>query len=266
MSLSTQLRPVAHRPSAALGVRVLAVITATLILLGFAQAAEAAASGTVIPSQGVNLRSGPGTNYKIVGSARKGERLSLSCYSMGNAQTGKYGTSKIWYRMTNGKYVADAYIYTGTNKAVTGKCGTSTPKPPPAPSIYKRTDDFVNKYKNRAWDYDGAYGAQCVDLFNYFNRDVVKAGFIPVSYAYQLYAKAPTSKYQKLGPKATPRKGDVAVYNSGVSRYGTGHVAIVLKVVNGSTLQVIDQNWVGPKATIHNIGKGSLTGYLRPKI
>lgn len=266
MSQRFQSRSGEHRPARVVRWRLLAAVVIAMLMVGFAQPAEAAATGTVIPNEGVNFRSGPGTSYKIVGTAKKGAKLKLECYTTGNSQKGIYGSSTIWYRLAKDKYIADAFIYTGSNKPVTGKCGGSKPKPPSTPSIYKKTDDFVAKHKNRAWDYDGYYGAQCVDLFNYFNRDVVRAGFVPVTYAHQLYAKAPASKYQKLGANATPRKGDVAIYNSHVSSYGTGHVAIVLKVVNGSTLQVIDQNWSGPKATIHNIGKRNLTGYLRPKI
>lgn len=39
-------------------------------------------------------------------------------------------------------------------------------------------DAFVAKWTGVAADFDGAYGAQCVDLFEYYNRDVVGQTFV----------------------------------------------------------------------------------------
>ena len=66
-------------------------------------------------------------------------------------------------------------------------------------------DAFVNRWNGSYADYDGAYGAQCVDLFNYYNRDVVKAPRIAVNYAAQLFGAAPSSHYE-LSPGVTPQR------------------------------------------------------------
>lgn len=34
--------------------------------------------------------------------------------------------------------------------------------------------DFMNKYMGKYVDYDGAYSAQCVDLFRQFNKEVLE--------------------------------------------------------------------------------------------
>ena len=125
-------------------------------------------------------------------------------------------------------------------------------------------DSFVRRWTNRYADYDGRYGAQCVDLFNFYNRDVVHAGFAPVTYAYQLYNTYDHSRYTRLSASATPRKGDVAIWNQTSSNPG-GHVAILLSK-SGSTLRVFTQN-PGP-AHIGNLtttNPGRLLGYLRPR-
>lgn len=124
------------------------------------------------------------------------------------------------------------------------------------------TDAFVDQWNGKYADYDGLYGAQCVDLFNYFNRDVVHARFASVDYAYQLYDTYDTSKYTKLAANATPRKGDVAIWNSNLpGSGGAGHVAIVLSI-SGSTLTIFTQN---PGAShIGTLSTAYLRGYLRP--
>lgn len=124
-------------------------------------------------------------------------------------------------------------------------------------------DGFVSQWNGRYADYDQAHGAQCVDLFNFYNRDVVGAPRIGVQGAAQLYAAAPGSHYDKLPAGATPRKGDVAVWGaSWPYGGGHGHVAVVL-ADQGGNIQVLTQN---PGATkIASMTKSHLTGYLRPK-
>jgi hypothetical protein len=128
-------------------------------------------------------------------------------------------------------------------------------------------DTFVTNFDGHCVDFDGLYGAQCVDLFSYYNRDVVGAAFVSVDYAYQIWNAHDTSKYDQVSASATAHKGDVAIYDSSLpGSGGAGHVAIVLADVNGSTLNVFDQNNpVGACSQVHNFSKSHLLGYLRPK-
>lgn len=133
-----------------------------------------------------------------------------------------------------------------------------------------RVDAFVSAYNGRAVDFDGVYGAQCVDLFNFYHRDTLGIGAIPwTPYAYQLWTRNDlgpiNSNYDKVSPGAAAQKGDVAVYSSDLpGSYGAGHVAIVL-ADRGSTLDVFHQNWGGAYAHTQSISKGNLLGYLRPR-
>lgn len=123
-------------------------------------------------------------------------------------------------------------------------------------------DGFVAQWNGKYADYDGAYGAQCVDLFNFYNRDVVGAPRIGVGTAAQLYGVAPASHYEKLPANAGPRKGDVAVWGSSWPYSSAGHVAIVL-ADQGGNIQVLTQN---PGATkVSSMTKAHLSGYLRPR-
>lgn len=127
-----------------------------------------------------------------------------------------------------------------------------------------KVDEFVARWNGRCADFDGYYGAQCVDVFSYYNRDVVGAARYPVPLAHQIWGSYDTSKYVRVAASSAPRKGDVAIWGTSWGA-GAGHVGIVLADVNGSTMQVLDQNNpTGSCTRVHNVSKSGLLGYLRP--
>jgi hypothetical protein len=204
----------------------------------------------------------------------KGSRLTLSCYQRGQNVRGYFspwmpngGWSNLWYRVSDGYYVADVDIDTGSNNPVTGPCAPApVVVPAPASGLAAKVDAFVTRYTNKYVDYDGRFGAQCVDLFNFYNRDVIGAGFVSVDLAWQLYAAAPTAKYDKLPANATPRKGDVAIWASNKpASKGGGHVAIVLSVPSAGSITVFEQNAQGSPSVVRTESTAYLTGYLRPR-
>lgn len=69
----------------------------------------------------LNVRSGPGTGYAVVGSVADGATVRITCQARGTAVTGTYGTSTLWDRIGNG-YIADAYVYTGADGQVAPTC------------------------------------------------------------------------------------------------------------------------------------------------
>ncbi|MFJ9818903.1 SH3 domain-containing protein [Streptomyces sp. NPDC101151] len=78
---------------------------------------------SVAPGVRLNVRSGPGTNYNLVRVLPEGAKVHIYCQSPGTAITGPYGTSKIWDNISNGEYVSDAYVQTGTDGYVAARCG-----------------------------------------------------------------------------------------------------------------------------------------------
>jgi hypothetical protein len=82
------------------------------------------ASGTVNTTSGVNLnvRSGASTSYSIVGSVADGAHVTIYCQKNGQSITGTYGTSKIWNRIGTGRFIPDAYTYTGSDGRVAPDC------------------------------------------------------------------------------------------------------------------------------------------------
>lgn len=85
--------------------------------LGLTQAVvDANGGGTV------NKRSGPGTGYAIVGSVADGATVGVACSANGTTHTGRWGTTSLWNRLTDGTWVTDAYLWTGVNGPVNGWC------------------------------------------------------------------------------------------------------------------------------------------------
>jgi len=71
-------------------------------------------SGTVDTSgTPLTVRSGPGTGYASVGTVADGAKVTIACQTSGTSVTGTYGTSTIWDRIGSGRFIADAYVYTG---------------------------------------------------------------------------------------------------------------------------------------------------------
>ncbi|MER6757983.1 N-acetylmuramoyl-L-alanine amidase [Micromonospora echinofusca] len=78
-------------------------------------------SGTV-NTEGVslNVRSGPGTGYSVVGSVADGTTVSIYCQAVGTTVTGPYGTTNVWDRIGTNRYVSDAFVLTGHDGFIPG--------------------------------------------------------------------------------------------------------------------------------------------------
>ncbi|KAK9353580.1 hypothetical protein V1523DRAFT_425925 [Lipomyces doorenjongii] len=78
-------------------------------------------SGYAITGDTVNCRSGPGTSYSVVKTYNKGQDVSITCQAPGTDVNG----DNLWDKTSDGCYVADYYVSTGTTGYVTSKCGGS---------------------------------------------------------------------------------------------------------------------------------------------
>ena len=130
-------------------------------------------------------------------------------------------------------------------------------------------NEFVNKMKAQGGiDKDGAYGKQCMDLYNYYMVNVIglqdgKTGascaknILNNSYVMQNVERI--NNYLDF----IPQKGDIAVWTGGTY----GHVAICLGVGDVNTFKSLDQNWQSQKLTeeTHNYTYLAPLVFLRPK-
>ena len=70
----------------------------------------------------LNVRSGPGTGYSVVGTLADGSGVTIQCQTDGTSVTGTFGTSKIWNRIGSGRFIPDAYTQTGSDSRVAPDC------------------------------------------------------------------------------------------------------------------------------------------------
>jgi hypothetical protein len=145
-----------------------------------------------------------------------------------------------------------------------------TPKQEAAMGGANAAQNFITQYNNKYLDYDGAYGAQCVDLYNFYATKF--AGADPmmgrVGYAADIFNNYDARAFNRL-PAGNGRMGDVAVFNFGPGT-PSSHVAIVVGDNGNGTLRVLQSNATpqgsAGNSVISNISKATLMGYLRPKM
>jgi hypothetical protein len=58
--------------------------------------------------------------YEVSQPLVPGRVYYLYCWQYGESIRGPLGTTSLWYRVSNGGYVSDAFLYTGTNSAIPG--------------------------------------------------------------------------------------------------------------------------------------------------
>ncbi|MFD8814715.1 peptidase [Streptomyces sp. NPDC059627] len=95
------------------------------MLLGSAATANAAASlryYAIAPGVRLNVHSGPGTSYSITRVLPEGAQVPIYCQTPGTSVSGYYGTSNIWDNISNGEFVSDAYVNTGSDGYVADRC------------------------------------------------------------------------------------------------------------------------------------------------
>lgn len=132
-------------------------------------------------------------------------------------------------------------------------------------------DQFFQQWNGKGADFDGAYGFQCMDLAEFYNRDVVGAPRIGGNaidawnrYSPQHYNKIPNIANE---PTNYPQKGDLVVWGQYPGLTGPfGHIGIC-KSANNYAFVSFDQNWpVNSLPHFQNHNFNGVIGWLRPKV
>lgn len=134
-----------------------------------------------------------------------------------------------------------------------------------------KIDDWIMATVGKKVDFDGAFGAQCVDLFRDYNKRVFgnpHTGAVEgAKDLYLNYEKMPEEKkyYKRLGKSAKLVTGDVLVFGATQSnKYG--HVAIYIGEVLDSMLLVYEQDGFKQDGARFKIrSRENLLGVLRNK-
>lgn len=102
--------------------------------------------------------------------------------------------------------------------------------------------EFVQKHKGNRRDPDGVWGAQCMDLFRLYEKELGFPRSPGVKIAAQVWEHHNPELWEKVPytPGAFPAPGCVVIWDR---RYGgTGHIAVSLEGCTQNKLVVISQN------------------------
>jgi hypothetical protein len=109
-------------------------------------------------------------------------------------------------------------------------------------------DQFVATHTGKYLDYDGHFGAQCVDLIDFY---LVQVLGIPIAWANAVDWYGKDAAFERWtrniwgNPTSRPSRGSIVVWGAN-ARAGTGiygHIAICTDPGNGLSFTSFDQNW-----------------------
>ena len=102
--------------------------------------------------------------------------------------------------------------------------------------------EFIRKYLGKKVDFDGAFGAQCVDLYRRYCADVLDVPQSPaVEGAKDIFRKPGALGVTAEAEKAAYVPGDVLVWD-GTNTNKYGHVAILVAVFDERHFVVLEQD------------------------
>lgn len=139
-------------------------------------------------------------------------------------------------------------------------------------SKYISVEEFRNAVIGKGIDVDGAYGVQCVDLFNYFNKIVNDGVYIncsPSGYAKSIYENRYNNDalnyYEDIG-NGSMQPGDWAIWgNCDIAPYS--HIAMFIRDNGNGTGVFLGQNQNDDRNACEiNLPYRGKIGALRPKI
>jgi hypothetical protein len=146
------------------------------------------------------------------------------------------------------------------------------------------TDDFVEEWNGRNLNvnganinFDGRYGTQCMDLWNYWWLELELTGIprhVDAAGVWEDFKGKHYDYFDGIFPNRPAKKGDIFIYNRKAWGTGYGHIGVVLSD-NGDTITVLETNGLGDgfeddymnqygsPPRIHTWPKTNLYGYLR---
>lgn len=127
---------------------------------------------------------------------------------------------------------------------------------------------WITANTNRYLDYDGAYGAQCVDLYDFYTTGFVGGGAPMVGYADEIWQNHDPRAYQQISANQGTQMGDVAVWGKGGAT-PMSHVGIIIQDMGNGFVKTLSNNATSAGSTgtsaVVTISKANLLGYLRPR-
>lgn len=186
-----------------------------------------------IKENNVNCRTGPTTNDNVVRQYNQGDDVTLVCQTKGTSING----DTTWGKTSDGCFVADWLIQTGTSDFVVAACDAGTAPPPPASN-----GDGYCKTVNAA-------GLALIKEFEGFVPNVYNdpVGYPTVGYGH--LCKSSGCAEVKYGFPLSEETG-TALLNDDIPNY-TSCMADALKVA------INDNQWAALTSFTYNMGCGA---------
>lgn len=148
--------------------RIGAVLAAPTLVVTVAAGIANAATGTVgTAGEALTERSAPTADAASAGSLANGSSVTISCQTYGQDVSGHYGTSQIWDQLSNGDYVSDTYVYTGSSGLVAPLCAGATAEAAArwasAEVGAAAYEDECELFVEQAYDTSGRYASATAD-------------------------------------------------------------------------------------------------------
>lgn len=191
---------------------------------------------TMAPGGPYNLRTGPSTGYTAAGTIPGGAGVTITCTSQGQSVSGHYGTGAVWDKLSNGYWVADVNVYTGTARQAARPC-------------------IFDDYPYRTASTSG------VDAWNFYNRQCTSFAAFRINWNGTSTGQTFTNWYrgQHFGDAhmwdnaaaaagvpmySTPAVGRIAQWNQNVGGMSAwGHVAYVAAVYSDGSFLAEEYNF-----------------------
>ena len=247
-----------------------AVAVATLAVSGLTLTAvsASAASGTVATAgAALTVRTGPGVSYAVAGKVADGAHITISCQTAGSKVSGTYGTTTIWDKIGTGRFVSDAYVYTGSDGRVAPNCGSTTPSNPGTPSGVIG-NNYPYSGQTSGVDRWNMYKGQCTSFAAWRIESVHHVKGFTNQYKGQHWGNANSwddaARRSGVTVASRPKVGDIAQSDAG----SYGHVAYVAKVNSNGSFVVEEYNWAHPehygtRTTTVGGGHGQFDSFIR---
>lgn len=225
----------------------IAVLAISVYVAGtpLAPSASAAATGRIVASPSLRIRSDSSTGASVVGSIPYNATVTIQCTKRGSTVQGNWGPTDLWDRVSYGGvtgFVSDGWVYTGSNDAVAGPCssGGGSTGATPAGDDYPYRSTPVAQRKCCQADPWGAFKWQCTSFVAYRLR---KAGSTETFNWGNAGQWDDTARRKGYRVDTTPRVRSVAHWNGG-ELGSVGHVAIVQQVLSDGRVYVEEYNYV----------------------
>jgi surface antigen len=247
-------------------VRLAVAALAGLGIAGGIAVAATAATGTIhTSSAALTVRKGPGTGYAKVGTIAKGTKVNIICQTTGTTVRGTYGTSSLWDKVGDGRFVSDAYVYTGSDGRVAPRCGGSTSPSTPSGVI---GNNYPYSGQTSGVDRWNMYKGQCTSFAAWRIESVHHVRGFTNWYKGAHWGNANSwdnaARATGVTVSSRPHVGDIAQSDAG----SYGHVAYVAKVNSNGSFVVEEYNWANPehygvRTTTVGSGHGQFDAFIR---